>query len=256
MRQIFASLSAFVALASAAPAADRLDELFASWEKAQAGTQSLVVEYTVETKDGGADDEPFRATCIIRLLRKADGGICASYTPTMEQKDAAKRDRITYLLNNRSVYTLNHDKKLAFREDGIGDLTPYLERWFNPLLILLDRKRAEEKYAFEIAKSDEWYTCLLLKPKNPKTSGWFRDIRQSGVVFMNKETAQIPKDMPRQVIVWNSASRSQFDVKSWKMNGQDGPKPEEFTIPEERPGWEVFGSPLLTPTKPAAGRVQ
>jgi hypothetical protein len=145
------------------------------------------------------------------------------------------------LLNGGSIYRLNHDKKQASRLNADGDVSPFVERWFNPLVILLDRRRAEEKYAFEIVKTDEWYTCLSLKPKKPKTNGLFPDILQGGVVLMNKEIPQLPKDMPRQLLIIDAiGNRMQFDIKSWRLNGPDVPKPEEFTKPENRPGWEVF----------------
>ena len=99
-------------------------------------------------------------------------------------------------------------------------------------------------------KSDEWYTYLSLKPKKPKINGWFPDILQGGVVLMNKETLQLAKDMPRRLLIYDAAgNRMQFDIKCRRLNGSDAPKPEEFTKPEDRPGWQVFGSPWTPPTK-------
>lgn len=230
-------------------AADQLDDLFASWAKAQAGVRSLIVEYTVETNDA-VFDRTEKVNCTIRLLRKEDGGICASCAWATEQKGATRHDLITYLFSNGSVYKLIHDKKQAVRFNTDGDLPAFLERYFNPLLILLDRKRAQERYVLEIVKADEWYTYLSLRPKNPKTTGWFPDILQGGLVLSNKETAEVPKDMPRQMTVrYGGAAQIKLDIKSWRWNGPGAPKPEEFTIPENRPGWEVLGIPLKAPIK-------
>ena len=146
MRSIIASALAVIFLAPTAPAANRLDQLFAAWEKAQAGVQSLVIDYTVETIVGG---ETVRGKGSFRLLRKADGTVCATDAPTMDQRGTTNRDRVTYLLNNGSVYELNHGKKQASRLHGGGDLAPFLERWFNPLVILLDRKRAKKITAWK-----------------------------------------------------------------------------------------------------------
>jgi hypothetical protein len=248
MRPTFASLLAIVVSASGAPAADRLDELFASWEKAQAGVQSLVVEFTLETKD--VFDETKRAKGSFRLVRTPNGDVCACYELVPVDKAGGKVGRDNFLLKNRSVYSMDYDKKKAVHLATVdGDLQPFLERWFNPFVILLDRKRADAKCELKVVKQDEWYTYLTAKQKYPRTSVWEPTFQQCGIVFLNKATATVPRDMPLRLITNTGGSQTVFDIKSWRVNAPDGPKPEEFTKPENRPDWEVVEWPPMLPSK-------
>ena len=50
--------------------------------------------------------------------------------------------------------------------------------------------------------------------------------------------------MPRQLWYEDQAGNGwTFDILRWKANAADGPKAEEFTRPEDRPGWQVVGGP-------------
>ena len=136
---------------------------------------------------------------------------------------------------------LYHDQRVALRFDPeAGDLLGFLQRYFNPFVLLLDRKRAEEKHDLEVVKQDEWYVYLSVKPKQVKRYGWFSDtFREGRVVLMNKASEVVPKDMPRQLWYTDGNRAYIVEVKAWRLNAADPPKLEEFAKPEDRPGWRV-----------------
>jgi hypothetical protein len=93
----------------------------------------------------------------------------------------------------------------------------------------------------EVAKQDEWYTYLKVTPKQANQSDNFRN---GWVVLMRKDSEAVPKGMPRQLWHTDGMQEYLFEISAWRLNPEVGPKPEEFTKPEDRPGWEVSGSPL------------
>jgi hypothetical protein len=122
-----------------------------------------------------------------------------------------------------------------------SDLRELAEKHWNPFVLLLDRKRAEEKCKLEIIKRDEWYTCLAVKPKQGKRTGWLPDNFLEGrVVLMNTASDRIPKDMPRQLWHTSGGREYTFTIRSWRLNAADGPKVEEFVRPHDLPGWKVI----------------
>jgi hypothetical protein len=149
--------------------------------------------------------------------------------------------RATWLLNHGIIYLLNPDAKVAVRFDGAaGDLPGVLARHFNPFVILLDRKRAEEWARLEVAKQDEWYTYLAVTPVGGTRSNRFDGTFDGGeVAVMAKDTADIPKGMPRALRHWRMGTEVRIDVHTWRLNPADPPKPAEFARPEDRPGWTV-----------------
>jgi hypothetical protein len=221
-----------VAIAMPAAAADRQDELFASWKQAQRDVRSLVVEFTLETQAIWHTTEQYEGT--FKLVRTPEGEIFASHDIAGKKPGAGQQERWGGLLNGGRVYLLDYDKKLAIKfEPAESELPGFLEKYFNPFVVLLDQKRAEEKCRLEVVKQDEWYTYLAVKSKD---ASFFRDAR---AVLMNSDTDNVPKNMPRQ-LWWNDGNNSHaFQIRAWRLNASDAPKPEEFTKPEDRPGWEV-----------------
>src|SRR5947209_9738611 len=123
-----------VSVPGAAPGSEPLDDLFAGWAAAQSRAESFVVEFSVETK---FFEERQKATGTFRLVRTKTGELFASSEVVAEEPKGEKADRFSGLLNGSSVYLLNHDKKTAVRfKVGDGELMPFLEKYFNPFVVL------------------------------------------------------------------------------------------------------------------------
>jgi hypothetical protein len=240
MRALLGSLLVFGFVALCADGAERQDHLFASWQEAQRDVKSLVVEFTRETRDPIAEERQ-KAEGTFRLIRTPKGEMFASYEIVQPEAKDDKQERWSGLLHNGTVYLLNHDKKTAIRfEPADGDLWRFLEKYFNPFVLLLDQKRAGEKCQIEVVKQDEWYTHLAVKPKHVKRFGWFPDTFHEGrAVLMNKASEAVPKDMPRRLWYTDGVREYTFEIKGWRLNAPEAPKLEEFAKPEDRPGWEV-----------------
>ncbi|MBV9124835.1 MAG: hypothetical protein JO112_15885 [Planctomycetes bacterium] len=228
-----------------ADGADRLDQLFASWQEAQHSVRALVVEFILEYKDPFFN-EPLKAEGTFRLIRTSRGEVFALYETTYPGGKAEKQERFIGLLNLGRVYLLDPDKKKAIRfEPKDGDVTEFLGRNFNPFVWLLDRRRAQDQFQVEVIKQDQWYTYLAIKPKQDKPSGWFPN-NGGRIVLMNKSSAAVPKDMPRELGYYTGGADGYvlFEVKAWRLNPPEAPKMEEFTRPEDRPGWQVSEWPF------------
>ena len=238
-----------VSVVASADAADKLDAVYSRWERSQRGLRSLVVEFTREIKDRVFNSTE-KADGVFRLVRTPAGETYASFEFNLEKPQGPQA--ATGRLNNRMVYrldykqsvvsVLDYNQKTEFRLK-LAEENPlvFLEDYFNPVTVFLDRKRLEAKYNLEI-KQDEFYTYMSAKPKHAKQrSGWFgpMDFVQSRVVLMNKASKSIPKDMPRQVWLNPGSQEIIFHIKTWRVNAADGPRVEEFTESEDRPGWRV-----------------
>jgi hypothetical protein len=152
MRAVLRSLFVFNFLTTGVIGADRQDQLFASWQKAQRGVESLVVRFTLETTDF-AFKQRQKADGTFRLLRTTKGEVFASYEVTEPQAKCDKQERYSCLLNQRTIYLLDHDKKTAIAirfESSEGDLLRFLEQYFNPFVLLLDQRRASAQWQFEL----------------------------------------------------------------------------------------------------------
>jgi hypothetical protein len=188
----------------------------------------------------------------VKLLRTAKGELLASYTLASADKPGeAGQPVFAGLLVGSTLYWLNADAKTALRIDPAnGDVRLWLEEKFNPSALLLDEKRARANGRCHIARLDEWYTYMDVIPL---PSGYFNRAR---AVFMNKDADGVPKDMPCQLWYQDVVGDCYtFDIRRWKANAADGPKAEEFTRPEDRPGWQVSESlPFPWGAKPGAKR--
>jgi hypothetical protein len=245
MRLMLGCLVVVVCAASGALATEPLDDLFAGWVAAEGKAESLVVEFDLETKDPIFDHRD-KASGMFRLVRTKNGEVFASYEVVAEKPKGEKAERFNGMLNGLSVYLLNFGKKTAVRfAQTDGELKPFLENYFNPFVVLLDRKRAEAKCTLEVVKQDEWYTYLAVKPKEVKRRGWFSDNFHHGqLVLMRQDAEAVPKGMPRQLWYTNGIREYLFDITAWRLNAADGPRLEEFTKPEDRPGWTLVESPF------------
>jgi hypothetical protein len=149
--------------------AERLAELFASWEQAQRTVRSLSITFTTETREAVFDQREQREGTF-RLFRNRNGEVFASY------RVLDKKGKVVGLLNAGSAYLLDEDNKIASRLGSASpDLRGFLEKYFNPFVVLLDKKRANEKCRLEIVKQDKLYTYLTVTPKQVRRYGWFPD---------------------------------------------------------------------------------
>lgn len=219
-------------------AAARLEQLFLSWEKTQADVRSLVVEFTKHTKDLiYQQSEPVEGT--FKLLRSPNGEFMASYE---EVDSKTKQKKFCGLVRGGEIYLLMHEREEALKwRPADHDVRLFLQKRFNPLIVLLEKKRAQAECRLAIVKQDEWYTYLRVEPKKIRNSGrWPTELYSQGrVVLMRETTVDLPKHMPRQLWYEDVSHQYTFDIHRWRYNTDDGPKPEEFTRPEDRPGWQV-----------------
>lgn len=244
MRAFVVTLVALGFVAASADGADRLDELFASWEEAQRGFKSLVVEFSLDRADE-VWREREKADGTFRLLRTPNGEIYASCEFTQPRLRNGKKERWSTLLNSGKLYALKHDDKVALRFDAEGDVRRFAEENVSSFVRLLDRKRAEEKFRLELLGMDDLYTYIGLKPKKVKRWGWSPDaFTEACVVLSNKDSGGVSKDMPREFWYTDDSRSCSIKIKSWRLNAPDPPKLEEFTRPEDRPGWEVGDWPF------------
>jgi hypothetical protein len=222
----------------------RQDELFASWEQAQRTIRSLVVEFSFERSDPNFG-ETEKCAGTVRLIRTPKGELFGSYELGEKQKTGGRR-LWNGLLNGGLVYLLDYDKKRAMKFDpASSDLRGFLEKYFSPFVVLLDRKHAEKNCRLQVIKQDEWYTYLSVTPKQLKRSGWL----SGRAVFMNQDSEGVPKNMPRQLWYQEpSGQEYKFNIKAWRLNAADAPKLEEFQRPEDRPGWLVYFPWWWSPT--------
>jgi hypothetical protein len=234
-----------------AEGADSLDQVLSRWERTQRDMRSLVVEFTLVKPDKvfGTTD---KSDGVFRLLRTPDGEVRASYERTPRKPNDASLKLAAGLLNRRTIYLVDFNQKQEFRLNlGQTDLVEFLEDYFNPLSTLLDRKRAEENYAMDIAR-DKTYTYLNIKPKaSDRPRGWFFPISMTAgrIALRNADSKEIPKDMPRQIWFQSGSQEFFYEIKSWRINAADGPTVDEFARAKNPPGWKLLESdwPLDAP---------
>ena len=251
--------SLFIAgwVAACAQRDHRKEELFASWQKAHNNVQSLVVEFTLEAMDPLRGKGETRDGAL-RLIRTPNGEVLTSYEVVVKGN---AHEKWSGLFHKDSFYVLNQAKRTAVRYELAGvDVQTVLEKICNPLVLLLDRKRAEEKWDIEVTKETEWYTYVTVESKvvavKPKAVPWIERLgrvleeglvlEEGQVVVMHADSESVPKNMPRRLWFSDGTQHHTFQIKTWRMNAADPPKLEEFTKPEERPGREVVGPPSLT----------
>lgn len=222
-----------------------LDELFARWAATQKNAQSLIIEFGYEVKDS-VSNKSEKAVGTLRWIRTLDGEVFADYEIVFDEPVAGEKRRFSALLNGGNVYLLDHRKKSAQRFDVESDyLVTFLMRFFNPVVMLLDRDRAETECRLKIVKKDKWYTYLSIAPgKTGSEPNGLERIHRIDVALMRGESNQLPKGMPRAISIAGWNDRCYFEIKSWQMNPENAPKEREFLRPEDRPGWEVVQFPF------------
>jgi hypothetical protein len=215
----------------------RQDQLFTSWQKAQRTTKSLVVEFTQETREKVSKRVKEKFEGVFRLIRTPDAKVFASYKLTLPKRNDWP-SQWSALLNDGTVYLLFEDEKTASRMGPTdGDLREFLVKYFNPFVLLTDKKYAKDKCYLQVIKQDESYTYMKVTPK--KLTCYFDSFHEGQVVLMNSSFEGLPKDMPRKLGYNDGFIDYVFEIKSWKFNLPDAPILEEFAKPEDRAGWKV-----------------
>lgn len=219
--------------------AETIRNLICTWESAKQKTSSLVVHFNFETLDSIKDDERFSGT--FRFLQTPSNEIYAAYELKSDRSDG-KKTHISWILNHDRLYTLNHNNKIASGINfKVSEKIPFLERYLNPIVSLLDQKRAESLWRTQITKQDQWHSYIMMNPRDKaKPRFWWSDVTDIELVLMNQETAKIDFGMPRRIwIRTKSGSPMTIHIESWQINPENGPKIGDFQKPEDRPGWEV-----------------
>jgi hypothetical protein len=197
----------------------------------------LVVHFSRETTDRTYQKQT-KAEGTFRLLRTPQGDLFASFEQWQLDAQEGKPGRFHGLLNHGKVYVLSPDTKYAIRfEPSDGDVYGFLKRHFIPFILLFDQKRARKHFQLEVVKQDEWYTYLTARPR--EDGPWAYPL-EGRLVLMNKSSPEVPKDMLRQLSYLEpNGKEHRFEITAWRMNTGESPTREEFTRPEDRPGWEV-----------------
>lgn len=208
----------------------RINELFSVWEREQKETQSLIVEFTRTISIGNLRLKRHNGT--FKLLRTPQGELSAYYEIRDIDGPSTRTDCV--ILVKGELYLLDHDQKIAARIPTGRNVLQFLSSKFDPCLILLDRQLAQKTNRLQIAQKDEWYTYLTMEPKQ-SDAPW----RYGRVVSLNKPTTKVGKGLPKQFYCVDGAHEYTVDINAWRKNPPDAPKPEEFTPPQERPGWKV-----------------
>ena len=235
---------------------DTIDELFDIWNLAKANTQSLIVEFDLETINQTFGDRT-RSSGTVRLLRTSDGvvfGIC-------ETVKKGTMDGEKWLFQGNTVYLLDQTTKtfnrIQIRDD---EMIKFLEALICPFFVLLDRERANDRHKFEIFKQDELQTYLKLCSKRihkPNRFTSFHDwLYPTGrfpenceIVLMRNDSPTIPRGMPSYLQYTVDKTQLRYKVKSWRMNVFDGPKLEDFRSPETVKGWSNYDALQFKPKR-------
>jgi hypothetical protein len=224
----------------------RLDELFASWQRAQRDVRSLVVEFTEESRDH-AFNQKHQSEGTLTLIRTPNGEIRASYE--LRPKDGTDR-RFGGLLLGKTVIVLDHAKKKAYELPPQDEGTVlFLARWLNPFVLMLNNPRARKELELSIVGQDRWYTYLQVVPSSPwkQQMGFTARWIEGRVVLMNEASRDVPKNMPRQLWYSDGTHERTFDIRSWRLNAANGPGAEALRHPRDWPGWEFAPYSTLMP---------
>jgi hypothetical protein len=212
----------------------RLNQVLTAWEKDRQGIRSLAVDFKYTRNGGSRWAEMYVGR--FKLLKTAQGEIMASFALYRPLWISVEVNYVDALLYKGRIYLLDHQEKTACVFTPSQDLTRFLENYFNPFAAFLDQQQLQEKYRLTIGKQDEWYTYLNVEPKR---SGSVHTLQYGRVALMQKSTGRIAKGLPRQLWYTSGGTEHTFDIRQWRQNAVDGPKLEDFTPPEERPGWTV-----------------
>ncbi len=226
----------------------RQKELFGAWEKAAREVRTLAIEFDLKEEDSiHPEGKPFHGRL---LLRRTPRGVLGRYEFRPPEKD--KEPFVALLLGDK-LYLLRTANKTAIRIDLAGvNICRWLEKWFNPFVLPLDRERAQWEWRWNLAKEDSWYTYLDVQPRkrqgrssflqtykeDDSDSGW--SFVRARIVVMNKGDDKIPRNMPRRIWIRQVTSDITFDIVRWTMDGPEAPSDKDFTEPEKMEGWKVL----------------
>lgn len=234
-----AALTLAPAPSPAPPAhAARIDQLLTGWQKRAGKTQSLVVEFNVSQWDPVLRKNREFAG-VLKLLKKPGVPLQGYYEWRPKGKPVEFR---VWLGGERlSCCISSEDKTLRtlppVKQQNTFD---FLVRWLNPLILCLDKQRAQREYRIRVTKQDEWYTYLAVVPQAREYQAQFESGR---LAILNKPTADIPADFPvRFVLVRPNGSIDTFDILRWRLDDTKAWRAEDFK-PPAGPDWKVIDWP-------------
>jgi hypothetical protein len=226
----------------------RLTYLLETWQRARTETKSLSVEFNVERQDNVFRGKSV-APGVFKLRRLANGTIQARCAIKPKQRPGVKvkgkEDPFIGLLLGKQIYCLNApDKGIVKLDLGSGDPLKFLEKWFLPLLVLLDRDGLRKDFEVKVSRQDQSYSYVEIRPKKGRHFSWFWDELVTGhAAFMNKNGVDVPADMPK-ALLWYSisgASGTKIDILKWQTNVPGTVTDRDF----ELPAWEVVEWPVV-----------
>ena len=224
-------------------AQEQVNHLFNACQNAQRDVKSLIVEFKLEVRDTTFNRNR-TATGRFQLIRTAKGEIYASYELLFDSKTkGGVPEQFTGLLLKDWICWLNYDNKHVNRHRIVDEPVEFLGTFFNPIVLLLDRKKAESKWDVSVSKQDDWYQYIELIPnaKLVARRGWFDPLPERvrvQLVVMKADSAKIPKSMPVQIWIRDeNGPEYTFTIKSWTQNPKDPPKVGDLKALLNRPGW-------------------
>jgi hypothetical protein len=222
----------------------RQEQLFGGWQKAQDEIRSLIVEFSYEAPI--LESKPLKG--VFKLRRAPNGAILARC-----ELGAGPERRCALLVADRA-YLMEPAEKTALRFNlPRHGILKVLSAYYNPFMVLLDKRYVQEHFRLQVTNQDEWYTYLSLAPRDAKERrrflgimsfdgivSWSHEDFSSGTIaVLNKDSDSIPKDMPRALTWTDGLNSYRYDIHKWQRNGANAPPLSDFQAPEEMPGWRV-----------------
>jgi hypothetical protein len=231
----------------------RLEDVFQTWEKARKETRTLFVEFDKEVYDPVFHSRD-SSRGVFKLLQTEDGEVCAALQPYKRIQscwgDFSMPENYSGLLRTGKIYLLDHDQKVAGELESSRGTLAFLEEYLNPLIVLVNRKRADAKNNITVDEFDKYYTYLRVKPKRQVRNGFFSIsfvegrvavMNQGRVAWGNANPMDIPKGIPCQLWYCDTGGRSvTINIRTWWINAPGSVDPADFRMPQDRPGWTVY----------------
>lgn len=201
---------------------------FARWKQLAKDTKSLVVEFTLTTKDSATG----RVTVCdgnFKLLR-TDADVLAR----LEIAERGTTEKAEFVFSAAKLSLLDRATKTmrVMRPENILRTTA---KWMFPPIALLDDAKHDGTYIWKTVIRAKWYASFELKPNDPKSK------RIPGrLVVVSRANEDIPVGLLRQLRQDIDGNRTRtWDFVKWTPNGKNPPKEEDFAVPSEKDGWKV-----------------
>ncbi|MER3416139.1 MAG: hypothetical protein C4297_08030 [Gemmataceae bacterium] len=213
----------------AAPAPDpRLDALLTRWERETSQLHSMLAEVVCTRKYNSFTGQTEVLVGSARFMRPDLARI------DLRSKDNPERYE-RYICTGTHIYRYVPEEKVievyplpARRAHQLPDDGPL------PFLFGMSAETAKKRYRLRISKEDEWYTYVEVTPLYERDMVEFTRAR---IVILNRPTAAIPKDMPRE-LYWIEPNRNEhkYDIQRIQMNAVAVQR-TDFIKPNLPPGW-------------------